>query len=145
MPLGSSDDGSPPEEPIKLLSCGHIFGHVCIVNWLATFMPTSIWWDWDASDAYWPHESEKIFGQCDEYEFHEAIMQTNVNDVSIAFQEDHQRRRDWRDYLNWTSNDIDDLMPMSEPKPPNKEFDATCPKMPGEVSDTKIWGDEGED
>ncbi|MCJ1425142.1 hypothetical protein MMC29_003030 [Sticta canariensis] len=122
------------EEPIKLLACGHVFGQICLYRWLAEFMPSGKWWDWKASDAYWPHPSEEVFGVFDENEFHEAIIHTNVRDVSIAYREDGRLRRDWRDYLNWSSDNNEDLMPTLGLWPSNDVHHATCPKCRNEFS-----------
>ncbi|MCJ1463315.1 hypothetical protein MMC07_001922 [Pseudocyphellaria aurata] len=113
QPFGTSDDS---EDPIQLLSCGHIFGHDCIFRWFVTFMPTRKWWDWSTWDAYWPHSSEESFRVNDEDQFLEATVYSNIDDVAIAIQHDGQPRPDWRDYLNWNSNDPADLLPV-QPKP----------------------------
>lgn len=133
-PFGPSDHGESMEEPIQLLSCGHIFGHFCLFKWLAGFMPRGKWWDWPDSDAYWPQVPEDLFRIHDKSEFDEAVMHTDVNDVSIAYQEDGKLRHDWRDYLNWHSDDHDDLMPRSDPSLSSEVHNATCPKCRGRFS-----------
>ncbi|MCJ1426234.1 hypothetical protein MMC29_004137 [Sticta canariensis] len=90
-------------------------------------MPSGRWWDWEASDDYWPHQSEDAFRVYDEEEFHKARIYTNVRNVSIAFNEHGRLRRDWRDFLNWNSDNHEDLLPMSAPRP-SEARNATCPK-----------------
>lgn len=121
----------PSEEPVRLLSCGHVFGHVCIFHWLARFMPCGQWWDWVPEDAYFPYGSEEVFRAQDAAEFQVATMHTIVDDMSIACQEDGQLRPDWRDYLNWISDDIEDLMPLSAPRFSPEVRHASCPKCRG--------------
>ncbi|MCJ1267496.1 hypothetical protein MMC22_007381 [Lobaria immixta] len=125
---GPSDDGKPSEVPIQILSCGHVFGHTCIFNWLAGFIPMGKWWNWVAPKGdFW-----RSFREIDEDEYHEAVIHTNVNDLSIAFQDDGKLRPDWRDYLNWDSNnDFLDLMPMR--LRPFSIHDASCPKCRGHL------------
>lgn len=124
------------EEPIKLLPCGHVFGHICLYRWLVEFMPEGRWWYWEDSEAYRPYLSEEEFLNADEEEFQEAIRHTNVRDVSIAYQEDGRRRPDWRDYLNWNSDNDEHLMPSFPfgPWPSNDVCNATCPKCRNEFS-----------
>ena len=127
-----------PEQPIKLLACGHVFGHVCFFRWLTEFMPEGRWSDWEATDAYWPYDSEEDFRRYEADDFREAIMHTDVEDISIAFQDDGRLTPDWRDYLNWISEDDEDLLPMSgptiEPDYSNDVCHATCPKCRNEFS-----------
>lgn len=54
----------PSEEPIQILSCGHVFGHVCLSNWLAEFRST-----WIAGNAFWPLLSEENLREDDEDEY----------------------------------------------------------------------------
>ncbi|MCJ1272116.1 hypothetical protein MMC22_012023 [Lobaria immixta] len=120
----------PLEKPIQILSCGHIFGHVCLSNWLAEFRS-----NWAAEDPFWPRPpfSETSLRESDEKsEFKEAVLLTDLDDVSIALQDNGQRRRDWRDCLNWDSDDEKDLMPTSWL--PLAVHDASCPKCRGKFS-----------
>ncbi|MCJ1467651.1 hypothetical protein MMC07_006276 [Pseudocyphellaria aurata] len=131
--FGHSDDREISEEPIQLLSCGHVFGHTCIFTWLASFMPGGSWSPWLPTDAYWPYESEEEFLVHDEEQFREAVAHATVEDASIAFQEDGQRRPDWRDYLNWSSDDGSDLLPVPGRPPLTRLRHGSCPKCRGVV------------
>lgn len=132
-PFGPSDDGSPSEEPIRLQTCGHVFGHVCLYSWLATFASNGKWWNWLDSDAFWPYDNEEAFWKNDEIEFEEAVAFSDVDNVSIAFQEDGRRRRDWRDRLNWRSDHNDDLMLAPWPQHTHELVHASCPKCRGHI------------
>lgn len=129
-PFGHSYDGSPLEMPIELDSCGHVFGHKCLYKWLVTFTSNGKWWNWQAWDAYWPHMSEEAYWENDEKQFHEALMFTDVDDISVAFQND-RRKRDWRDHLNWRSDHSDDLLPQPGPPRSPETTVASCPKCRG--------------
>lgn len=60
-PLGRSNAGRPSEEPIQLLSCGHVFGHICLFNWLATLMPNGKWTSWsDVHPADQGEEAQQV-------------------------------------------------------------------------------------
>lgn len=120
-PLGRS------EEPVKLLSCGHVFGHVCLYYWVARFMPEGKWCNWEPSDAYWPYLSEEAFRINDDYEVRECIRRTTIGDISTAFR-DGELRPDWRTLLNWSSDSVDDLMPRTCDVPGEAVNEITCPK-----------------
>lgn len=123
-PFGRSNNNRPSEEPIQLRSCGHVFGHVCLFNWLVKLMPDGKWFAWDAN---WPQLSEEAFQLHEEDEFRMAIRHTNVDDVSIAFHGDDQLiKRDWRELLNWISDEVRDLVPTSGPQ--IEVRDVSCPK-----------------
>ncbi|MCJ1266474.1 hypothetical protein MMC22_006359 [Lobaria immixta] len=126
-PFGPSKDGKSSEEPIQLLSCGHVFGHACLFHWLAEFIPMGKWWNWDVPKD----DFGRSFRENDEDEYHEAIIHTDVNDLSLAFQDDGRLRPDWRDYLNWHSDNYVDLMPMS--LRPLSIHEASCPKCRGHL------------
>lgn len=125
---------SPSEQPIELRACGHVFGHACIFSWLAESIPMRKWWNCVAKDAHWPFPTEEVFRMNDEDEFQEALRYTNVDDVSIALQENGHPRPDWRDYLNWGSWDYQDLMPISRPQLSEEVPKASCPKCRVEFS-----------
>ena len=120
-PLGRS------EEPVKLLSCGHVFGHVCLYQWVAQFIPEGKWCNWEPSDAYRPYLSEEAFRINDDYELRECIRRTSIGKISTAFQ-DGELRPDWRNRLNWSSDSVDDLMPRSCGVPRAAFSEITCPK-----------------
>lgn len=128
--VGASDNGRPMEEPVELRACGHVFGHVCLFSWFAQLMPLGRWWNWEASNAHWPWPSEDDFRANDEYEFREARFLTDVEDVSVALHEDGQRRSDWRERLNWNSDDSADLLskPTSQHYVYNGVATLSCPK-----------------
>ena len=46
--LGSLDDDRLSEEPIEIISCGHVYGHICLFTWYANFTLTDNWWHWAA-------------------------------------------------------------------------------------------------
>ena len=119
-PFGPSDDGRGSEKPIQMLSCVHVFGHVCLFSWLAQFMPYGKWWNWFVAGIYL-----KTFPAHDEAECHEAIVHTSAKDMSIAFQADGHRKPDWRDWLDWHSEDRN-LMPRVAPTP--SEHEVISPK-----------------
>lgn len=130
-PLG----GGSEEQPVRLQSCGHVFGHVCIFHWLARSMPWGQWCDWAAEDAYFPYGSEQVFRAEDARQFQVAATHTTVDDLNIAFnQEDGQLRPDWRDYLNWISDDVKDLLPISASRFAPEVCRASCPKCRAGVS-----------
>lgn len=120
-PLGRS------EELVKLLSCGHVFGHVCLYQWVAQFMPEGKWCNWEPSDAYRPFSSEGAFRINDDYELRECIRRMSIGKLSTAFQ-DGELRPDWRNRLNWSSDSVDDLMPRSCGAPWAAFSELTCPK-----------------
>lgn len=131
-PFGHSDDGKP-EEPIQLLSCGHVLGHVCLSNWLATFMANGKWCGCLASDYYWCFVSDASFQVHDENEFREATRDTNVNDMSTVFPGDDQLiRRDWGNYLIFNPRNGEDLMRGSSF--PFGTYKASCPLCRNEFS-----------
>lgn len=119
--IGTSDDDRPSEVPIEMISCGHVFGHICLSTWFANSMLTDNWWHWAA-----PQTLPVSFEANGEAEYREAVIYTSVEDVSIALHPDGQRRPDWRDFLNWTSDDHKNLMPTS--LPPLENYCVSCPK-----------------
>lgn len=130
-PFGPFDDGSPSEEPVQLLGCGHVFGHVCISHWLAQFMPQGKWWYY-IKDSYLHSLSDRDFRSNEATKVCAAINHTDFDNVGILYHEDRQLRRDWRDILNWNTDYLEDLLPASMPWFGPELRDASCPKCRGE-------------
>lgn len=122
------------EEPIKLLSCGHIFGHGCLYHWAAQFLPSGRWFKWEAPRSPFASLSEDAFRRKEQDIFSEAIHYTDVEDVTKAYQDDGLLKRDWREYLNWNSDTFEDLMPPTEKQLLTESIiipGISCPKCRG--------------
>lgn len=52
------------------------------------------WWNWAPGNTSWHLLSERALRANDEEEYREAIIHTNVNNVSIALLDDGQLRPD---------------------------------------------------
>lgn len=130
-PLGSSNDDRPSETPIQLLTCGHVFGHLCLFNWLVTLMPGGKWWSWTAPDGYWPLLSAAAFHVNGDNELREAIRDLHV---STSLGDDVLIRLNRRDYLNRISDD--GAIPVQVPRPPlsTQVCNVSCPKCRGKFS-----------
>lgn len=152
------------ENPVQILSCGHVFGHICLSSWLAeirsnwpsrdSISPSSS--DMDSDDSYeidpegedpWLAElranwtgdpssdplsdtdSHCSYEEDPDSEFLEAMVLTDVDDADNVFQDDDELRFDWRDHLNWVSDDENDLRLTDWLSP--EVGDGSCPKCRG--------------